>query len=83
MPAKTNITKPPKANNMGVVRRILPPQIVATQANTLIPVGIDTNMVVTMKNNRSQPGVPLTYIWCTQTMPLTTAINMEEIATTL
>lgn len=62
-PANTNIIKPPKANNIGVLSRILPPQIVANQAKTLIPVGTDTNIVDTMNTIRIQFGVPLAYMW--------------------
>ena len=62
MPAKTNMVKPPNAKSMAVVNRILPPQMVATQAKTLMPVGTEISIVVAMKIIRIQLGVPLAYI---------------------
>ena len=73
----------PIANNIGVLRRNLPPHIVPTQAKTLIPVGTETHMVDNIKIILIQPDVSLVYIWCTQTKPLTPAISKEEIATIL
>ena len=42
-------------------------KIKAAQLNTLIPVGTATSKVATMKNTRSQSGVPLVNIWCAHT----------------
>ena len=82
-PAKINMINAPKANNIGVLSRNFPPQIVATHAKTLIPVGTDTHMVESINSIRIHPGVPLAYIWCTQTNPLTPAMSNEEMATIL
>ena len=59
MPEKTKLIRPPKANSIAVLRRSLPPQIVATQAKTLIPVGTEISMVENINKIRIQPGVPL------------------------
>lgn len=83
IPANTKNTNPPKANSMGVFSRNFPPQIVATHAKTLMPVGTDTSIVVSMKTIRIQAGVLLAYMWCTQTIALTAAINSDDTATTL
>ena len=39
----------PTANNIGVVKIILPPNIVAIHENTLIPVGIAITIVAALK----------------------------------
>jgi len=59
MPPKMKFTSPPRTNNMGVVRRILPPQSVPSQANTFTPVGTAISMVVTMNRFLIHCGVPV------------------------
>ncbi len=81
-PANTKLTIPPNANSIGVVSRILPPQIVATQPNTLIPVGTPTSIDVTINKIRIQPGVALANIWWTQTEALIPLIKTDETAIT-
>jgi hypothetical protein len=48
-PPKVNKKIKPTANNIGVVRTILPPNIVAIQLKTLIPVGIAITIVAALK----------------------------------
>ena len=59
MPAKMKFTKPPRQNSIGVVSRNLPRHNVATQANTLTPVGTAIVIVVNMNRMRIQFGVPV------------------------
>jgi hypothetical protein len=68
--------KPPKvkrkinpfANNIGVVKTILPPNIVALQLKILIPVGTAIIIVAAVKYARVSTSKPTVYIWCAQTM---------------
>jgi len=48
-PPITNIDRKPTANSMGVWKRSLPPYIVASQLNILMPVGIETSRLATAK----------------------------------
>jgi len=48
-PPKVNKNIKPLANNMGVVKTILPPNIVAIQLNILIPVGTAIIIVAAVK----------------------------------
>jgi hypothetical protein len=68
IPPIRNIDTKPIANQSEVVMSSLPPQMVAVQPNTLMPVGTAITIVVIMKNIRSQAGVPLVNIWCAQTI---------------
>ena len=52
---------------MGVLRWIFPSQSVASQENTLIPVGTAISSVVTIIGTRSQSAMPATNMWCAQT----------------
>jgi hypothetical protein len=53
----------PLANNIGVFRTILPPNIVAIQLNILIPVGTAIIIVALVKYARVSTSRPTVYIW--------------------
>ena len=82
MPAKMKLNTPPIANSIAVVSQSLPRQRVASQANTLMPVGTAISMVVTMKTWRIHCGVPLVNMWCTHTIRLSSTMPKEAMATT-
>ena len=77
-PPIKNVEIKPIANSKGLSKRNLPPQSVATQLNTLMPVGTATSKVATMKNMRNQSGVPLVNIWCAHTNKPNAQIIMLE-----
>ena len=52
-PPKVNNIKNPTANNIGVVKVTIPPQIVANQLKTFIPVGMAIIIVIPDKNIKS------------------------------
>jgi hypothetical protein len=73
--ASTRPEKPPmvnrqtmaRANSMGVSKLIEPRHSVATQLNTLTPVGTAMSMVEYMKNICAPAGRPVVNMWCAQT----------------
>lgn len=77
-PAFDNITPvtPPKvnkkikasANNIEVLYSIRPPQRVAIQLKTFIPVGTAIIIVVEAKYALVSMSIPTVYMWCPQTM---------------
>jgi hypothetical protein len=58
----------PRANRRGVLKSRDPPQRVASQLNTLIPVGTAIIMVAAVKYARVSTSKPTTYMWCAQTI---------------
>jgi hypothetical protein len=58
----------PNANNIGVVNRIFPSQMVPNQENIFTPVGTAMIIDVTMKGIRKAGFIPLVNIWCAQTV---------------
>jgi len=68
----------PKTNNIGVFNLNSPPQIVAIQLNTLIPVGTAIIIVAAVKYARVSTSNPTVYIWCAHTMK--PKIPIETIA---
>ena len=58
-----NKTTNATANNIGVSNEIEPLNIVATQLNTLTPVGTAISMVAHMKNISAAKGSPTVNIW--------------------
>ncbi len=67
MPPMTNIEMKPSANIMDVVKRSLPPQIVASQLKILTPVGTAMIIEVIMKGTRRNGSMPLVNMWCAHT----------------
>ena len=63
-----NRNRKPIANNMGVSKVIEPCHIVASQLNTLTPVGTAMSIVAYMKNSNPAAGMPTVNMWCAQTM---------------
>jgi hypothetical protein len=57
----------PDANSMGVLKWMRPSQSVASQLNTLIPVGMAMSIVVTIIGIRSHGAIPETNMWCAHT----------------
>jgi len=68
----------PMAHNIGVVYSKLPPYIVASQLNILIPVGTAIIIVAAVKYALVSTSIPTVYIWWAQTMKPRTPI--EHIA---
>ena len=67
-PPSVNRNRKPHENSIGVSNESDPFHIVATQLNTLTPVGTAINAVAYMKNNWPAAGIPTAYMWCAQTM---------------
>ena len=65
---------------MGVFRWSFPSQRVASQENTLTPVGTAIKSVVIIIGIRSQSAIPATNMWCAQTEKASTRIPISEIA---
>ena len=76
-----NMTMKPMANSIGVSKVIEPRHMVATQLNTLTPVGTAISMVANMKNSSPASGMPTVNMWCAQTMNDRKA--METVAYTI
>ena len=79
-PPITNVNRKPIAHSIGVARLITPPYSVATQENTLMPVGIAISIVVIMIGTRSQGCTPATNMWWAQTENPSTPIETVENA---
>ena len=62
------MNRKPSANSIGVSNDSDPFHIVATQLNTLTPVGTAMRIVAYMKNSCPVTGMPVVYMWCAQTM---------------
>lgn len=67
-PPRVNKKIKAKANSIEVLKFILPPQIVAIQLKTLIPVGTAMIMVVDAKYALVSISIPTVYMWCPQTI---------------
>src|SRR5206468_7854182 len=79
-PPITNIDTKPSAQSMGVEKSILPSHIVASQENTLTPVGTAISSVVIIIGTRSQGAIPETNMWCAQTEKPSTRIASSDSA---
>src|SRR5215203_855981 len=79
-PPITNMETNPSAHNIGVVRWIRPSQVVASQENTLIPVGTAISSVVIIIGTRSHEAMPETNMWCAQTEKPSTRIAHNDSA---
>ena len=69
------------AKSMGVSKVMAPCHMVATQLNTLTPVGTAMSMVAYMKYSSPAMGMPTVNMWCAQTMKDRKA--MEAVAYTM
>ena len=63
-----------------MVRWIFPCHIVASQLNTLMPVGTAIRSVVTIIGTRSQSAMPATNMWCAQTENPSTRMPSSDTA---
>jgi hypothetical protein len=79
-PPMTNIETKPEANSMGVLKWMRPSHSVASQLNTLMPVGTAMSIVVTIIGMRSQGDIPETNMWCAHTENPRMRIAMSESA---
>ena len=79
-PPITNIDTKPSAKSMGVLKWRRPSHSVASQLNTLIPVGTAMTSVVTIIGIRIQSCIPETNMWCAQTEKPRTRIAISESA---
>src|SRR6185312_6337143 len=79
-PPITNIDTKPSANSMGVLKWIRPSHSVASQLNTLMPVGMAMSIVVAIIGMRSQGDIPETNMWCAQTEKPRTRMAISESA---
>src|SRR5512144_670208 len=79
-PPITNIATNEIAFNIGVVKRMLPPQSVPSQLNVLMAEGTAMTIVEIMKVVPSVGFMPLWNMWCPQTMNPSPAIPMIEYA---
>lgn len=73
-PPKTNDTRNPSANTMGVSNVIDPRHIVPIQLKIFTPVGTAISIVMRAKNGSRT--APVTYMWCAQTDTDSAAIAM-------
>src|SRR3989442_3311922 len=80
-PPMVNTKMKPTANSMGVSKLIEPRHMVASQLNTLTPVGTAISTVAYMKNRIPAVGMPTVNMWCAQTTNERTAI--EAVAYTI
>jgi hypothetical protein len=76
----TNIETKPRAKSMGVLKWIRPSQSVASQLNTLIPVGTAISIVVTIIGIRSHGAMPETNMWWAHTEKPRMRIAIRESA---
>src|SRR3954470_22173648 len=78
-PATTHWKRNAMENSMGVSKRTLPPQMVASQLNVLMPVGMETSMVESVKNALPNDVMPMVNMWCAHTPRLMNAILTEAV----
>ena len=64
-PPKTNDTRKPSANIIGVSKVTDPRHIVPIQLKIFTPVGTAMSIVISAKNGSST--APVTYMWCAHT----------------
>ena len=76
MPPIVNVATMPTAYSIAVLKRILPPHIVASQLNIFTPVGIAMIIVEIVKNASAMGPMPVANMWCAHTpqpmMPIST-----------
>ncbi len=65
-PPKTNVTRNPMAQSIGVSKLSDPFHMVPIQLKNFTPVGTAMRNVMKEKNGRSTP--PVTYMWCAHTV---------------
>src|SRR5919199_264047 len=70
----------PSANSIGVPKLSFPSHNVASQENTLIPVGTAITTEVTIIGTRSHGAIPETNMWCAQTEKPSTRIAISDSA---
>lgn len=58
----------PRAHSIGGSHLIVPPWSVASQLNTLIPVGMAMIIVADVKYARVSTSIPTVNMWCAQTI---------------
>src|ERR1700737_5353670 len=71
----------PIANSIGVSKLNEPRHIVAVQLKTFTPVGTAIVIVAYMKKSWPVTGIPVTNMWCAQTM--NDRIAIDEVAYTI
>src|SRR3990172_9141649 len=79
----TNIERNPMANSIGVLRRILPPHMVAIQLNTFPPEGTAIVTVAIMNGTRTLMSMPVVNMWWTHTVNPSSPIATVEYAIAL
>ena len=79
-PPITNIEMNPSAKSIGVLRWIRPSHSVASQLNTLTPVGTAISNVEIIIGTRSQSAMPATNMWCAQTEKPSTRMPSRDMA---
>ena len=79
-PPITNVKMKPSANSIAVVRWMTPSHSVATQEKILMPVGTAISIVVAIIGIRSHGAMPLTNMWCAQTVKPSTPMATVENA---
>ena len=80
MPPSVNIVRNPTANSIGVSMCRTPCHIVPSHEKILMPVGIAISAVVIIIGMRIQSCMPLTNMWCAQTVNPRTTIARSENA---
>ena len=70
----------PRANSIGVLKRSLPYQIVASHEKILTPVGTAMTIELIMYGTRSRGSIPLVNMWWAQTVSPSTAMAMLDMA---
>src|SRR3546814_1882926 len=72
------MTRKPSTNSEATVIRSRPAAMVAIQANTWIPLGIDTAMLAAEKKPSDRAGMPVANIWCTHRPKLKKPVAMRS-----
>jgi hypothetical protein len=82
MPPSTKTIRNPIVNSTGGSHRIpRPVQIAATNANTMIAVGIVIMKLAELKNCSTRFGIPVVNMWWTQRAKLTIPMAMKDAIT--
>ena len=66
-PPTVNRKMKPKAHNIGILKVIDPPHMVAIQENIFTPVGTAMTIVAAVKYALVSTSSPTVYIWCAHT----------------
>ncbi len=80
IPPHVNMVRKPSANSIGVSMWSTPRHSVASQENTLIPVGTAMIAVVIIIGIRIHGDMPDTNMWCAHTVKPSTTIASSEKA---